>query len=67
MFAIYSSQNPDLSWNYINDNPDIMPSRDWDGNFRSHGTRCAGEIVMKPNNGLCGVGIAYGARVGGKY
>jgi hypothetical protein len=44
-----------------------MPSRDGSGGFRSHGTRCAGEIVMKPNNRLCGVGIAYGVSIGGKY
>lgn len=43
-----------------------MPSRDENGNFRSHGTRCAGEIIMQPNNGMCGVGTAYGANLGGK-
>lgn len=30
-----------------------------------HGTRCAGEIAMIANNGKCGVGIAYNARIGG--
>ncbi|XP_013409557.1 neuroendocrine convertase 1 [Lingula anatina] len=30
-----------------------------------HGTRCAGEIAMQPNDNLCGVGVAYGAKVGG--
>lgn len=30
-----------------------------------HGTRCAGEIAMVANNGKCGVGIAYNARIGG--
>jgi furin len=30
-----------------------------------HGTRCAGEVAAKANNGICGVGIAYHARVGG--
>lgn len=42
-----------------------MPSPDGFGGYGSHGTRCAGEIAMRPNNGLCGVGIAYGASVGG--
>lgn len=32
---------------------------------RRHGTRCAGEVSAKENNGVCGVGIAYHARVGG--
>ncbi|XP_045115111.1 neuroendocrine convertase 1-like isoform X2 [Portunus trituberculatus] len=31
----------------------------------SHGTRCAGEIAMIPNNRKCGVGVAYGAKIGG--
>ncbi|KAL5239580.1 hypothetical protein ACI65C_006990 [Semiaphis heraclei] len=57
--------NPDLSWNFIADDNNIMPSRDENGNFRSHGTRCAGEIIMQPNNGMCGVGTAYGANLGG--
>lgn len=35
--------------------------------IRSHGTKCAGEIVMQPNNTLCGVGVAYGAKIGGEY
>lgn len=35
-------------------------------NFLRHGTRCAGEIAMAANNGFCGVGIAYNAKIGGK-
>ena len=34
--------------------------------FSSHGTRCAGEAVAASNNSVCGVGIAYNAKVGGK-
>ncbi|KAI5695966.1 hypothetical protein M8J75_006119 [Diaphorina citri] len=30
-----------------------------------HGTRCAGEIAMVANNGKCGVGIAFRAKIGG--
>lgn len=29
----------------------------------SHGTRCAGQIIAKPNNGVCGVGVAYNANL----
>lgn len=43
-----------------------MPDKDGQGSFKSHGTRCAGEIIMQPNNGICGVGTAYGASIGGK-
>ena len=32
-----------------------------------HGTRCAGEIAMVANNGICGVGVAPNAGIGGKY
>ena len=31
----------------------------------SHGTRCAGEISAKRDNGICGVGVAYGSKVAG--
>ncbi|KAJ3313513.1 hypothetical protein HDU76_002631, partial [Blyttiomyces sp. JEL0837] len=30
-----------------------------------HGTRCAGEVAAAPNN-VCGVGVAYGARLAGE-
>ncbi|NXL79061.1 FURIN protein, partial [Leptocoma aspasia] len=30
-----------------------------------HGTRCAGEVAAVANNGICGVGVAYNARIGG--
>jgi Subtilase family len=30
-----------------------------------HGTRCAGQIVSEQNNGVCGVGVAYGAKFSG--
>ena len=32
----------------------------------SHGTRCAGEIAAAANNQVCGVGVAYDARIGGE-
>lgn len=33
--------------------------------LRRHGTRCAGEVAAVANNGVCGVGVAYNARIGG--
>lgn len=30
-----------------------------------HGSKCAGIIAAKENNGHCGVGLAYNARIGG--
>ncbi|KAJ3208316.1 hypothetical protein HK099_000092 [Clydaea vesicula] len=32
----------------------------------THGTRCAGEIAGKGNNGICGVGVAFGAKISGE-
>ncbi|KAG9352328.1 hypothetical protein JZ751_020741 [Albula glossodonta] len=31
-----------------------------------HGTRCAGEVAAVANNGICGVGVAYNAKIGGE-
>ncbi len=31
----------------------------------SHGTNCAGEIVMITDNSICGTGVAYNAKLGG--
>lgn len=33
----------------------------------SHGTYCAGIIGMKEDNGVCGVGMAPHATIGGDY
>ncbi len=34
-------------------------------NENKHGTRCAGEVAAVANNGVCSVGIAYNASIGG--
>jgi len=64
--------HPDLQENYdkeastdINDNDDDPTPRYEPTNENKHGTRCAGEVAAKINNHICGVGIAYHARVGG--
>ncbi|XP_057700391.1 furin (paired basic amino acid cleaving enzyme) a [Corythoichthys intestinalis] len=64
--------HPDLSQNYdpdasydVNDgDPDPQP-RYTQLNDNRHGTRCAGEVAAVANNGVCGVGVAYNARIGG--
>lgn len=33
--------------------------------YRSHGTRCAGEVSGARDNGICGVGVAYDSKVAG--
>uniref|UniRef100_A0AC35TMB1 P/Homo B domain-containing protein n=1 Tax=Rhabditophanes sp. KR3021 TaxID=114890 RepID=A0AC35TMB1_9BILA len=54
--------SPESSYNFNENKLDPTP-RD-DGN-NLHGTQCAGIIAMKPNNELCGVGVAYDSRIGG--
>lgn len=42
-----------------------MPdNKEW---ANAHGTRCAGEIAAEANNKFCGVGVAFNAKIGGKY
>jgi len=63
--------HPDLEKNYdsaasydFNDNDaDPMP-RDSDAD-NCHGTRCAGEAAAIANNGICGTGVSYNAKIGG--
>uniref|UniRef100_UPI0037E727F9 furin (paired basic amino acid cleaving enzyme) a n=1 Tax=Semicossyphus pulcher TaxID=241346 RepID=UPI0037E727F9 len=64
--------HPDLSQNYdpdasydVNDG-DLDPQpRYTQLNDNRHGTRCAGEVAAVANNGICGVGVAYNAKIGG--
>ncbi|XP_030045509.1 furin [Microcaecilia unicolor] len=64
--------HPDLQENYdpnasydVNDqDPDPQP-RYTQMNDNRHGTRCAGEVAAVANNGICGVGVAYQAKIGG--
>jgi len=46
------------------DDDDPFP-RPTSTNENRHGTRCAGEVAAVANNGQCGVGIAYDAKIGG--
>lgn len=64
------TNHPDLVQNYdryastdINGNDDDpMPQ---DNGDNKHGTRCAGEVAATAYNGVCGVGIAFNASIGG--
>lgn len=64
--------HPDLRRNYdpkasfdYNDNDDDPFPRYTADNINKHGTRCAGEVAAEINNSVCGVGVAYNARLGG--
>ncbi|CAF4828773.1 unnamed protein product [Pieris macdunnoughi] len=54
----------EISWDCNDHDSDPFPRPDRQ-NSNSHGTRCAGEIAMTANNEKCGVGVAWGAKVGG--
>ncbi|NWZ30561.1 FURIN protein, partial [Asarcornis scutulata] len=43
----------------------LPAERPWCCSACRHGTRCAGEVAAVANNGICGVGVAYNARIGG--
>ena len=36
-----------------------------DNGDNKHGTRCAGEVAAEAYNGVCGVGVAFNASIGG--
>lgn len=56
--------DPLASWDLQDDDEDPSPRYAY-GEPNAHGTRCAGEIASAPNNSVCGVGVAYGANIGG--
>lgn len=59
-----SFQNAQASYDFSSNDPYPYPryTDDW---FNSHGTRCAGEVSAKRDNGICGVGVAYDSKVAG--
>ena len=52
------------SYDFNDHDDDPIPRYD-PTNENKHGTRCAGEVAAK-KSGQCGVGAAYGSRVGGE-
>ncbi|XP_015793535.1 neuroendocrine convertase 2 [Tetranychus urticae] len=56
--------NAKASYDFSSNDPYPYPryTDDW---FNSHGTRCAGEVSAKRDNGICGVGVAYDSKVAG--
>ncbi|WAR00449.1 NEC1-like protein, partial [Mya arenaria] len=55
---------PKASYDLNDNDADPFPRYD-PTNENKHGTRCAGEISMTANNGMCGVGVAYNAKIAG--
>lgn len=55
------TQKSDLSWDFIDNDDDVMPRRSRD----NHGTSCAGIVAMVKSNGVCGVGVAHESHIAG--
>lgn len=59
-----ANYDPKASYDLNGNDPDPSPRYE-ETNENKHGTRCGGEVAMVANNNLCGVGIAFNARIGG--
>lgn len=56
--------DPDASYDLNGNDPD-PEARETKNDNNRHGTRCAGEVAAVANNSVCGVGVAYNAKIGG--
>uniref|UniRef100_A0A672FSS4 Furin (paired basic amino acid cleaving enzyme) b n=1 Tax=Salarias fasciatus TaxID=181472 RepID=A0A672FSS4_SALFA len=61
---LINNYDPEASYDVNDDDNDPQP-RYTQRNENRHGTRCAGEVAAAANNGVCGVGVAYNAKIGG--
>ncbi|CAH1790843.1 unnamed protein product [Owenia fusiformis] len=61
---LYHNYNAEASYDFSSNDAFPYPryTDDW---FNSHGTRCAGEISARRDNGVCGVGVAYDSKIAG--
>lgn len=64
LWCLCTVQDSLASYDFNDHDNDPIPRYD-PTNENKHGTRCAGEVAAK-RVGRCGVGAAYGSRVGGK-
>ncbi|XP_029008957.1 furin (paired basic amino acid cleaving enzyme) b isoform X5 [Betta splendens] len=61
---LVSNYDPEASYD-VNDGDSDPQPRYTQRNENRHGTRCAGEVAAAANNGVCGIGVAFNARIGG--
>uniref|UniRef100_A0A8C8ZD59 Proprotein convertase subtilisin/kexin type 4 n=1 Tax=Prolemur simus TaxID=1328070 RepID=A0A8C8ZD59_PROSS len=61
---LWANYDPLASYDFNDYDPDPQP-RYTPSDENRHGTRCAGEVAAIANNGFCGVGVAFNARIGG--
>ncbi|KAL0271690.1 UNVERIFIED_CONTAM: hypothetical protein PYX00_008705 [Menopon gallinae] len=62
-YDLRDNYDPEISYDANDEDPDPSPRYD-PATSNAHGTRCAGEVAMKANNGKCGVGVAHNSRIG---
>ncbi|EDL89296.1 proprotein convertase subtilisin/kexin type 4, isoform CRA_b [Rattus norvegicus] len=61
---LWANYDPLASYDFNDYDPDPQP-RYTPNDENRHGTRCAGEVSATANNGFCGAGVAFNARIGG--
>ncbi|CAO2641447.1 Proprotein convertase subtilisin/kexin type 4 [Lemmus lemmus] len=61
---LWANYDPLASYDFNDYDPDPQP-RYTHSDENRHGTRCAGEVSATANNGFCGAGVAFNARIGG--
>ncbi|XP_008835373.1 proprotein convertase subtilisin/kexin type 4 [Nannospalax galili] len=61
---LWANYDPLASYDFNDYDPDPQP-RYTTSDENRHGTRCAGEVASTANNGFCGTGVAFNARIGG--
>ncbi|XP_006513428.1 proprotein convertase subtilisin/kexin type 4 isoform X10 [Mus musculus] len=63
---LWANYDPLASYDFNDYDPDPQP-RYTPNDENRHGTRCAGEVSATANNGFCGAGVAFNARIGGHH
>lgn len=60
-------QNSFSSYDFVDGDTNPIPSSLLSNYDYEHGTNCAGVVAMGRNNSQCGVGVAYHAKIAGKF
>ena len=64
--SIQCGQDQNGSYDFVDNDNNVAPGYS-QGERDNHGTSCAGEIAMAKDNSICGVGVAYEAKIAGVF